>query len=88
MMERIAELRELQDSITAARRDALIGSTVNVLVDESGRGRTHREAPEIDGVVLIDGGLEVGTFVDVTIVDALGPDLVAQGASLVGYDDE
>jgi ribosomal protein S12 methylthiotransferase len=88
MLERIAELRELQDSITAARRDALIGSTLRVLVDEPGRGRSHREAPEIDGVVLIDDSLEVGSFVDVNIVDALGPDLVASGASLAGYDDE
>ncbi len=88
MLERIAELRELQDFITAARRDALIGSTLRVLVDEPGRGRSHREAPEIDGVVLIDDSLEVGSFVDVNIVDALGPDLVASGASLAGYDDE
>jgi len=88
MMERIAELRELQDSITAARRDALIGSSVTVLVDEPGRGRSHREAPEIDGVVLIDEALEVGSFATVDIIDALGPDLVASGASPEGYDDE
>jgi ribosomal protein S12 methylthiotransferase len=88
MMERIAELRELQDGITAARRDALIGTTVTVLVDESGRGRTHREAPEIDGVVLLDESLEVGSFATVDIVDALGPDLVARGASLAGYENE
>lgn len=88
MMERIAELRELQDSITAARRDALIGSTVEVLVDATGRGRTHREAPEIDGVVLIDDRLEVGGLVSVDVIDALGPDLVAQGATVTGYEDE
>lgn len=88
MLDRIAELRELQDSITAARRDALIGTSVQVLVDEPGRGRSHREAPEIDGVVLLDDQLAVGSFVDVDIIDALGPDLVAQGASLESYDDE
>ena len=37
MNERLAELRELQDDITAQRRDALIGSTVSVLVDAAGR---------------------------------------------------
>ncbi|MFV0306799.1 MAG: 30S ribosomal protein S12 methylthiotransferase RimO, partial [Desertimonas sp.] len=47
--ERLAELSELQDRITAARRDALIGSRVDVLVDAPGVGRSHREAPEIDG---------------------------------------
>lgn len=88
MMERIAELRELQDAITASRRDALIGATVEVLIDEPGRGRTHREAPEIDGIVLVDDQLEVGTFAIVEVVDALGPDLVARGASMEGDDDE
>ena len=82
MKERIAELRELQDSITARRRDDLIGSTVEVLVDEPGIGRSHREAPSIDGVVHVPETLEVGVFREVTIVDALGPDLVAEGADV------
>ena len=51
MSERLRECAELQDTITAARRDALIGSTVEVLVDRPGEGRTYREAPEIDGIV-------------------------------------
>ena len=88
MMERLAELRELQDSITAANRDSLIGTEVEVLVDSVGRGRTYREAPEIDGVVLIDPTLAIGSFASVPVVDALGPDLVADGADLEGYDDE
>jgi ribosomal protein S12 methylthiotransferase len=81
MEERLAELRELQDEITARRRDALIGSTVEVLVDSPGVGRSHREAPEIDGVVHVDGALTVGDIVEVEIVDALGPDLVAAGVT-------
>jgi ribosomal protein S12 methylthiotransferase len=80
--ERLAELTELQDGITAARRDELIGSSVEVLVDRSGVGRSHREAPEIDGVVLVDPSLPSGSFVDVTIADALGSDLIAEGADL------
>ncbi len=79
--ERIAELRELQDAITADRRDALIGSTATVLVDEPGIGRSHREAPSIDGVIHVDPALEVGSFAEVAIVDALGPDLVAAGGA-------
>jgi ribosomal protein S12 methylthiotransferase len=78
--ERLAELRELQDDITAARRDELIGSTVEVLVDAPGQARSFREAPEIDGVILVPDELEVGGFVDVEVVDALGPDLVARPA--------
>lgn len=80
MEDRIAELRELQDTITARRRDELIGTTIEVLVDESGIGRSHREAPSIDGVVHVPTALEVGTFHHVEVIDALGPDLVAQGA--------
>jgi ribosomal protein S12 methylthiotransferase len=82
--ERLAELRELQDAITARRRDDLIGSTVEVLVDESGQGRSYREAPEIDGVISVPEHLEVGSLVPVTVVDALGPDLVATVADEPG----
>lgn len=75
--ERLAELRELQDDITAGKRDEMIGRTVRVLIDEPGRARSHREAPEIDGVIAVDPELEVGSFVTVTVTDALGPDLTA-----------
>jgi len=81
MNERIAELREMQDTITARRRDDLIGQTLNVLIDEPGVARSHREAPEIDGVIHVSETLEVGTFADVEIADAMGPDLIAVGAS-------
>jgi len=75
--ERIAELRELQDAITARKRDQLIGRQVEVLVDSPGVGRTHREAPEIDGIVVLPGQLEAGTFATVTVTGAQGPDLEA-----------
>jgi ribosomal protein S12 methylthiotransferase len=78
MNERLAELRELQDDITARRRDALIGTTTKVLVDEPGVARSTREAPEIDGVVEVPHDLAVGQFHSVRIVDAMGPDLVAE----------
>ena len=75
--ERLAELGELQDGITARRRDELIGCEVEVLVDEPGVGRTWREAPEIDGVVMVPEALPVGGFHFVTVTGALGPDLEA-----------
>ena len=77
MGERIAELREMQDGITAARRDALIGEVTTVLVDEPGVARSTREAPEIDGVIDVPEHLAVGEFHRVTVVDAMGPDLTA-----------
>jgi ribosomal protein S12 methylthiotransferase len=75
--ERLAELRGLQDDITARRRDRLVGRSVEVLVDEVGVGRSHREAPEIDGVIDVPGDLEVGSFAMVTVTASRGPDLVA-----------
>jgi ribosomal protein S12 methylthiotransferase len=75
--ERRSELSELQDGITAARRDQLIGRDVEVLVDEVGIGRTYREAPEIDGIVEVPHQLASGTFATVTITDAAGTDLIA-----------
>jgi ribosomal protein S12 methylthiotransferase len=75
--ERLAELRELQDRITAAKRDELIDAKVEVLVDEPGVGRTHREAPEIDGIVSVPTTVPVGSFATLTVTAALGPDLEA-----------
>lgn len=81
MDERLGELREMQDTITARRRDDLIGETLDVLVDSAGIARSHREAPEIDGVIHVSETLQVGSFVQVEIANAFGPDLVAVGAS-------
>ncbi|MEO1060018.1 MAG: 30S ribosomal protein S12 methylthiotransferase RimO [Actinomycetota bacterium] len=78
MLERLAELSELQDAITARRRDALIGRYVEVLVDEPGVGRSFREAPEIDGVISLPTTVEVGSTTTLRVVSALGPDLVAE----------
>ena len=75
--ERMSELSEIQDAITARKRDDLIGLEVEVLVDETGSGRTHREAPEIDGVVTVPATLAVGEFATLTVRGALGPDLDA-----------
>ena len=76
--ERLAELSELQDGITARRRDVLIGTVVEVLVDAPGVARSHREAPEIDGIVSVPRHLPVGELVKVIITGAAGPDLEAE----------
>ena len=77
MNERLAELRELQDAITEKKRDDLVGSTVEVLVDTVGVGRSHREAPEIDGVITVPDSLEPGTFHTLLVSGAAGPDIEA-----------
>jgi ribosomal protein S12 methylthiotransferase len=77
MHQRLAELRELQDSITEKKRDQLVGSKVRVLIDDIGQARSHREAPEIDGLISVPNELQPGTFAEVTLTEAAGPDMAA-----------
>ena len=74
-LERLREVSEIQDAITARRRDALVGTVQQVLVDEPGVGRTYAECPEIDGVVRVDSRIPVGSLVDLEIVASHGTDL-------------
>lgn len=76
-LERLREVSELQDTITAKKRDALVGTYQRLLVDAPGVARSERECPEIDGVVLVDPALSVGSMVDVEIVASHGTDLEA-----------
>ncbi len=78
MADRLAELNELQDQITAERQDDRIGSTELVLVDSVGVARSVREAPEIDGIISVPSEVEPGQFLNVEIVDAAGPDLTGR----------
>ncbi|HEY3843080.1 MAG TPA: MiaB/RimO family radical SAM methylthiotransferase [Acidimicrobiales bacterium] len=76
-LERLRECAELQDGITAARRDRLIGQARQVLVDAPGRGRTVHEAPEIDGIVHLPADTVPGELLTVLVTAAEGPDLHA-----------
>ncbi len=86
--EWVRECEETQEPITRSAREALVGEVVDVLVegrDEEGVvpggwvGRTHREAPEIDGVVLLDAPrARVGDTVRARVTDALGTDVMAK----------
>ena len=75
--ERMAELREVCDEITEARRRRLVGTTATVLVDRPGRARSHREAPEIDGIIEVPEDSAPGAMMEVTITGAVGVDLTA-----------
>jgi len=79
-LERLREVSELQDAITARKRDALVGTTQRVLIDAPGIGRSVGECPEIDGIIMVDEALPVGGFFDVMITDSHGTDL--EGKSL------
>jgi ribosomal protein S12 methylthiotransferase len=76
-LERLREVSELQDTITAQRRDALVGTRQRLLIDAAGVGRSVRECPEIDGIVMVDHSLAVGSMVDCEIVASHGTDLEA-----------
>jgi ribosomal protein S12 methylthiotransferase len=73
--ERLTECGELQDRITAGRRSLLVGEEVEVLVDEPGVGRSHREAPVVDGVIRVPRAMPAGSFGTVRVLGAAGPDL-------------
>ncbi len=85
-------LMTAQQPISLARNQALVGRTLDVLVeghaeaaDEDGTptgqmislARSYRDAPEIDGYVLVEGELPVGELVPVRVTGAMVYDLVA-----------
>lgn len=77
---RAQRLRDISDRIGEAKVQSLVGSELDVLVEgvdpDDGVvfGRWAGQAPEIDGVVLLDRGAP-GDIVRVRIIDALGYDL-------------
>ncbi len=78
--ERLRALMRVQAEIAAEYQRAQVGRTLEVLVcgqDARGRwyGRTATQAPDIDGVVYLDGAAPVGSIVPVRIVGASTYDL-------------
>ncbi len=71
-----------QQEISLTRNQQFVGRIMNVLVEghdaEAGIsiGRTYRDAPEIDGLVLIEGLLPVGKITPVRITGAMPYDLI------------
>lgn len=77
--ERYARAMELQRGISLARNRMQIGRTLDVLVEGAEAGlsvaRSYRDAPEIDGYVLLSGPAPAGRIVQATIDRALDYDL-------------
>jgi len=79
-------LLALQKRISARRNGRLVGQRVEVLVEGTHpdsdlllRGRTAKQAPEIDGAVIInDGTADPGSFVTCEVTEAHPYDLVAR----------
>jgi ribosomal protein S12 methylthiotransferase len=81
--ERLARLMYLQEEISAEKLAKKVGQTMTVLVDDvdeqGSLARSAADAPEIDGLVYIDGEqLEVGEFVTVKITGSDEHDLHAE----------
>ncbi len=76
---RMAELMKVQEGISLQRNQRLIGKSLSVLIEGHGDGisigRSYRDAPEIDGLVIVEGEIEVGRLVPVRINGALTHDL-------------
>jgi ribosomal protein S12 methylthiotransferase len=72
-------LMELQQGISLERNQEQVGKTMKVLIEGQGEGlslgRTYRDAPEIDGMVVIEGEIPVGELVPVRINGAMTYDL-------------
>lgn len=77
---RLRHLQGVQDEITTQRSIQQVGRTFSVVVDQVEDGqpvaRSYREAPEIDGVILLDRG-ETGDWLSVEVVGGYGTDLEA-----------
>lgn len=77
--ERRERLMALQQHISLEKNQALIGKTLKVLIEGNGDGlslgRSYRDAPEIDGMVIVDGDVPVGEIVPVRISGAMAYDL-------------
>lgn len=79
--ERYERLMEAQQAISLQINQSYVGRTLDVLVEGFDNGisigRSYRDAPEIDGMVLVEGKLEVGQIAPVKITGALAYDLTA-----------
>jgi len=77
--ERLQRLAEIQAEISLQNNQNFIGRTLEVLVEGIDQnvvvGRSYRDAPEIDGLVIAEGQAKVGQMVKVQISGALVHDL-------------
>jgi ribosomal protein S12 methylthiotransferase len=77
--ERFERLMELQQGISMQINQSYVGKTLDVLVEGKDKsisiGRSYRDAPEIDGMVFIEGDARIGSIVPVRISGAMAYDL-------------
>ena len=80
--QRRKQAMELQQRISLAKNQQFIGRELDVLVEGTGDGvsigRTYRDAPEVDGVVIIKKELPIGDLVRTQITGAIEYDLIGE----------
>jgi len=88
--ERYGRLMEVQQPISLRKNQAQVGRMLEILVEGEGEiegsgdplllGRSYRDAPEVDGLVLVPGvsGAPVGSMMEVHINGAMEYDLVGE----------
>jgi ribosomal protein S12 methylthiotransferase len=88
--ERYARLMELQQPISLRKNQAQVGKQLEILIEGEGEiegsdaplllGRSYRDAPEVDGLVLVPGisGVPAGSMIEVFINGAMEYDLVGE----------
>ncbi|MCW8840016.1 MAG: 30S ribosomal protein S12 methylthiotransferase RimO [Gammaproteobacteria bacterium] len=82
--ERLERFMAVQNAISAEKLQQRVGNSYTILIDavegDNAIGRSYAEAPEIDGVVVIENGsgLELGDAVDAVITAADEHDLYAK----------
>ena len=88
--ERYARLMERQQAISLRKNQAQVGKMMEILVEGEGEladsdvplllGRSYRDAPEVDGLVLVPGvsGVPMGEMMEVHINGAMEYDLVGE----------
>lgn len=81
-LERLERLMLLQEGISLSINQGFIGKTLDVLVEgrqnDLSIARSYRDAPEIDGLVIIEGEAPVGEIIPVQITGAMTHDLTAR----------
>lgn len=77
--ERYQRLMERQQAISLQINQSYVGRTLDVLIEGFGDGisvgRSFRDAPEIDGMVLVEGKAPIGEIIPVRITGAMAYDL-------------
>jgi ribosomal protein S12 methylthiotransferase len=88
--ERYGRLMELQQPISLRKNQAQVGKRLEILIEGEGEiegsgdplllGRSYRDAPEVDGLVLVPGlsGVPLGEMIEVHINGAMEYDLVGE----------